>query len=84
MLRISIILLTLLASLASAQNTHVYVGTLDATSVTLVWGTTSGITQNTIGHAAQSSGAATVRLGSQTLTTSGSWIRVTGLIPETA
>lgn len=67
----------------AAQPVRVYVATLDATSVTLAWGKANGQLQNTIGHAAQSAGPATVQIAGRVLQTGQTWLRITGLSPDT-
>lgn len=60
-----------------------YIGALDAESVTLVWGTVEG-DGNTIGRRAKSAGKAIVQVGDQRHETSATWLRVTGLAPDTS
>ena len=78
------LILTVLSVAALAQPpVRLYVGTLDAESVTLAWGRANGVARNTIGFAAESSGTATVHIAGKDLTTDKSWLRVTGLAPDT-
>jgi len=61
-----------------------YVADLDDTSVTLAWGRADGTTRNTIGRGAAGAGTAEITIDGRTLPASGSWLRVTGLKPDTA
>lgn len=61
---------------------HAYVGALDHESVTLAWGTTSGL-GNTIGQEAKSSGRMTVVVGDKKEETDKPWIRIGGLKSDT-
>jgi tartrate-resistant acid phosphatase type 5 len=63
---------------------HVYVGALDESSVTLVWGTLDGRKDNTIGRGAAGKGPAQVRVGSKQIATDQSWLRVDGLEADRA
>ena len=66
---------------ASAQSYHTYVGSLDANSVLLAWGTTAG--KNTIGRSSPSFGEATVEIDGRKLTSRANWIVIGDLKPET-
>ncbi|MEP6535515.1 MAG: metallophosphoesterase [Bryobacteraceae bacterium] len=79
-----LLIASLLSGVAAAQPMRLYVGTLDSDSVTLAWGHASGTSRNTIGIAAEGSGAAKIRIGGQELNTEKSWLRVSGLTPDTA
>lgn len=60
----------------------VYVGTLDDQSVTLVWGDPEK-TGNPIGWNGAGLGKVTVHINDQTLNSSQSWLRISGLKPDT-
>ncbi len=78
-----LILLAAIPLVAGAQKFYTYVGQLDAHSVTLAWGTTTG-SGNTIGRASASHGKASIQFGDRTLTADrNNWVFVEGLTPDT-
>jgi tartrate-resistant acid phosphatase type 5 len=69
----------LLATAATPQTFHTYIGNLDHDSVTIAWGTTRG-GGNTIGRNSKSHGKASVRIaGRNHPSNDRNWVHVTGL-----
>ncbi len=66
---------------ATAQKYYTYVGSLNATSVLLAWGTTDGV--NTIGRSSPSKGEATVRIDNRSLVSRQNWMVIGDLKPDT-
>lgn len=77
----ALILAITFVSAAAAQKYYTYVGSLNATSVLLAWGTADG--SNTIGRSSPSRGEATVRIANRSLVSRQNWMVVGDLKPDT-
>ncbi len=74
----------LLAAADPAPPFRVYVADLDAASVTLAWGTASGVaSNNTIGKGAAGSGPVLVKIDGRSIASADAWVKVEGLRPDT-
>ena len=77
-------LLLIAPQLAPAPGPHffAYIGSIGTNDVVIAWGHANG-SGNTIGRDAESSGKAKVTVGSRTVETQKSWVKVDGLQPDT-
>lgn len=81
---VRLVALALWCGAALGQTVYTYIGQITPTSVLIAWGTTQGKGgENTIGRDSASLGAATVRIGNQTIRTEKNWAEVGGLKPDT-